>query len=597
MNMESDHSKLHRFLQHRHVPYLTPLEKMLMRFSSGERVILYVLGILLAVSTFFLFVGASRALSIQVPARGGSITEGIVGPARFINPLIALSQPDRDLSALVYSGLTRTLPDGSIVADLASSYEISEDGTMYTFHLRPDATFQDGTPVLAADVVFTIQKAKDPEIKSPLRADWDGVSMSTPDSHTIVFTLPHPYAPFIESTSVGILPKHLWENVSAQEFPFSSYNTHPIGTGPYKVVSVDTDPTGVPTRYELTPFTKFALGEAFIKKITIQSYANEDQLASAYKDGRIESLAGISPSNMDVFSTNKSRLARVALPRSFGIFLNQSRNPELADQSVRNALNAAIDKDALVDTALEGFGVPLDGPIPPGILDHTPPATPEHFTSTQTHATSTTSDTAQEARAILTKGGWTFNEDTGVWSKKKDILEISLSTADEPELAATAQAVASAWRTAGIKVSVHTYPLSELNTTVIRPRAYDAVLFGEVVGRTVDLFAFWHSSQRNDPGLNVALYANSKADSLLTQARTTSDESARAKLYEQFDAIVKKDQPAVFLYAPEFIYIVPSKLKGVELGALTSPSERFSNVYRWYIDTAYVWDVFVDYQL
>ena len=143
-------------------------------------------------------------------------------------------------------------------------------------------------------------------------------------------------------------------------------------------------------------------------------------------------------------------------------------------------------------------------------------------------------------------------------------------------------------------MDVRVYPLSELNTNVIRPRAYEAILFGEVVGRTADLFAFWHSSQRNDPGLNLALYANSKVDALLSSARATTDEKNREKLYGQFAAAIEKDRPAVFLYAPEFIYVVPQRLRGIELGSLSSAAERFLNVYRWYTDTERVWSIFTD---
>jgi peptide/nickel transport system substrate-binding protein len=136
--------------------------------------------------------------------------------------------------------------------------------------------------------------------------------------------------------------------------------------------------------------------------------------------------------------------------------------------------------------------------------------------------------------------------------------------------------------------------LSELNTSIIRPRSYDAILFGEVVGREGDLFAFWHSSQRNDPGLNLAMYANAKADSLLTQARATTDQKQRDTLYEQFAAVVQKDSAAVFLYAPNFLYVVPNNIRGIELGALTTPGERFINVFEWYTDTERVWEIFAN---
>ena len=187
-----------------------------------------------------------------------------------------------------------------------------------------------------------------------------------------------------------------------------------------------------------------------------------------------------------------------------------------------------------------------------------------------------------------------MEEKKKVGRKKGAVLKFTLATVDEPELAATAETLATAWREAGIVVDVHVYPIAELNSVVLRPRNYEALLFGEVVGRALDLFAFWHSSQRNDPGLNIALYTNAKVDALLAKARATTNEREREKLYEKFIEDVAEDQPAIFLYAPKFIYVVPKKLEGVELGALNQPSERFLNVFEWYTDTEKVWNIFSD---
>ena len=241
-------------LRPRSLSRFAPLENMMRTFSPAERLLLYGFTIALALSTLALLAGANAAVSVHVPSSGGSLTEGEVGPARFINPILTMSQADEDLTELIYSGLTRALPDGSIIPDLASTYDVSADGTQYTFKLRDNATFQDGTPVTSADVMFTIQAAQNPDIKSSHRADWEGVKVNAPDAHTITFTLPRPYAPFIENTTLGILPKHVWEDTSAEEFPFSPANTRPVGSGPYRVSSMDTNSTGSITRYNLTAF-------------------------------------------------------------------------------------------------------------------------------------------------------------------------------------------------------------------------------------------------------------------------------------------------------------------------------------------------------
>jgi len=579
------------------MPFLRRFEEILNRFSPAERLLLYALSAVLAVSALILVVEASHGFSVVIPAQGGSLLEGEVGPARFINPVLALSQADQDLTQLVYSGLVRPEADGSYVPDLAQGYTISDDGTVYTFTLRPNATFQDGSKVTSADVAFTIQLAQNPSIKSPQQADWQGVQVSTPDAETVVFTLPHPYAPFLQNATLGILPKSLWQNVSAEEFPFSPLNTHPIGSGPYEVKSFQTDSTGSPTRYDLVPFPQFALGKPFISHVTFLFYPDTSSLIQAYNAGRINAIASVNPMDLPHLKGSDGELLQVPLPRVYGIFFNQSHNPVLADAAVRSALDAAVDKQVLVNDILGGFGVTLDGPIPPGILGEAPQTS--ILKSPFSVAASTSPVVAaniSSAQSILQKGGWNFSSTTSAWTKgtgkKEQTLSLTLATADQPELVATANAVATAWKSAGIQVTVQVYPLADFNNTILRPRSYDAVLFGQVVGRTVDLFAFWNSTQRNDPGLNLAMYANSQADSLLSQARGESDQNARDTLYQEFAQQLQKDEPAVFLYAPDFLYVVPQGMQGLQLGALTTPAERYLNVYQWYDETTRVWDVF-----
>lgn len=558
--------------------------------SPFERLVLYILTAILGISTLALLAGANAAVSVTVPSHGGSLTEGLLGPARFLNPLIPMSQADADISALVYSGLTRALPDGRIIPDLASSYEISPDGTSYTFILREDAVFHDGEPVTSADILFTVQSAQNPDIKSSHRADWEGVSVSTPDEKTVIFKLPRAYAPFIQNTTMGILPKHLWSEVTAEEFPFSPLNTNPIGSGPFQISKVETSQTGSATRYELEAFKDFTLGVPYLRRISFVFYPNEDALIRAFNRGDVDSIAGITPDELGGLEREDISTLTVPLPRIFGVFFNQGRNAVLADAAVRNALDAAVIKERVVESVLHGYGVAVDSPVPPHVLSlgGTSPAR----TVAAEVSTVFTEDSIGNARTFLERGGWKWNEATASWTKGSATLSFTLATADAPELVATANAVVEAWKRLGVKVEVQIYPISELNTSVLRPREYDAILFGEVVGRELDLFAFWHSSQRNDPGLNLALYTNSQADSLLSQARAATNPAEREKLYKDFAALVQKDMPAVFLYSPEFLYAIPRDLSGVELGALTTPSERFITAHKWYTDTEKVWSVF-----
>jgi peptide/nickel transport system substrate-binding protein len=583
--------------------HFSKLETVLRSFSPAERLLLYICSAMLALSTIALLSKVNTAVSVIQPTRGGSYTEGIVEPPRFINPVLALSKSDSDLTQLIYSGLTRAIPmdtdaqskiNGSIMPDLSESFDISDDGTRYTFILRRDARFHDGTPVTSRDVMFTIQTIQKPEIKSPRRADWEGVAVSAPDERTIIFQLQRAYAPFLENTTIGILPKHLWSSVSVEEFGFHTLNTHPVGSGPYKVDNIQTDGTGAATNYKLSSFGKFALGVPYLNKINLYFYPNEEALIKAFNAGKVTGLAGITPAGVSSLNLSDSIVMRSPLPRVFGIFFNQGHAPVLLDASVRAALTIAIDKNAIVDSILNGYGVALDGPVPPGIL--------KNQSQSKSEAPLSASERSAKARDTLSRGGWVYDEKASLWTKKsakggsaaggKQVLSLSLTTSDAPELSATVNKVSEFWRAAGIDVNVKIYPLSELNANIIRPRAYDTIFFGEVTGRSLDLFAFWHSSQRNDPGLNLAMYANSKTDALLANARALTSRKDREDIYDSFSAIIAEDQPAIFLYSPEFIYVVPKKLQGIRLGTLATPAERFQNVYQWYQDSERVWNFF-----
>lgn len=568
------------------LPFFERLDGARHSFSKTERLFFGAFCALLAGSTLALVAQANNFFLVEVPRRGGAFTEGIIGTPRFINPLLAASDADRDLTALVYAGLLRATPEGELVPDLAERYEISEDSRSYTFWIKQNAVFHDGAPVTADDVIFTIQKAQDPLIKSVKRANWEGVIAEKINEREVRLTSKQPYAPFLENATIGILPKHLWKNIDAESFQFNPLNGTPVGAGPYRIVRVDENASRVPTAVTLAPFEKYTIGAPYIAQIMLRFYGNETTLLDAFSKGEIESMGGISPSEARTLQEKGVSARKTPLPRVFGVFFNQNQSKVLSDKAVRQALEKAIDKEKLVQHVLGGYGTPIDGPIPELIPDAINMNTAEVM-----------SDRIAEARSLLENAKWKLNTDTGMMEKKDGketrALSFSLATVATPELKKAAEFVATAWRAAGAQVELKFYDLSDLNQTVIRPRAYDALLFGEVVGRDLDLFAFWHSSQRNDPGLNIARYTNIKADRLLEEARTAQERNKRDEALRAFSEELRKDVPAVFLYSPDFIYILPEKVQNLPLGRLSVPHERFLNIHRAYINTEKVWPFFI----
>lgn len=558
-------------------------------FSPVEKALFWLFAGLFTASALVLLYRANDLFIVDVPAAGGELTEGVIGTPHLANPLFAISEADKDIVSLVYAGLMKVESDGRLVPELAKSYTVSEDGKTYTFTLRNGVTFHDGEPITADDVEFTIRKAVDPAVKSPKRANWEGVIISVPNPEQIVFTLRQPYAAFLESTTLGVLPKHLWKVLDPEQFAFSQYNAQPIGAGPYKIEVVKKNNLGVPTQYSFVPFEQYALGSPLISKLTFTFYPSEEAAIEGYGIGEIEALNTLTPQKADSVKKPGSTILQAALPRIFGVFFNQNQNALFTQKEVRAALEMAVDRDEIVASVLNGYGSPLTGPIPADFLT-------DLSASSTNPVSASASSTAhvEDAKKLLAKNGWKLG-DNGVMQKtvKKttSTLAFTLSTTNSEDLIKTAQLLKKQWEMIGAKVDIASSESGEFNQTVLRPRKYESLLFGEVVGRNLDLYAFWHSSQRNDPGLNIALYTNAKADKLLEQARSESDGTKRAKLISQFTQELSKDQPAIFLYSPSFLYLLPNKVQNVQLTKTSDPSERFAEIERWFINTERVWKI------
>ncbi|HEY4528641.1 MAG TPA: peptide ABC transporter substrate-binding protein [Candidatus Paceibacterota bacterium] len=567
------------------LPKEKPINRAIHSFTPAERTIFYISVVLFVVNGFLLSTEVSNAFLEKIPTSGGTLVEGIVGNPRFINPVLALSDADKNMTALVYSGLMRLDENGRAVPDLAESVSLSEDKLTYRAVLREGAHFQDGTIVTADDIVFTISKIADPLIKSPRKGNWEGVTIEKIDEKTVSFRLKKPYTPFIYNLSIGILPKEIWKNVTADEFTFSQFNTLPIGSGPYKVSRVERNSGGIPDYYELESFDS-GTGKPFIKKLVLRFYSSEAELADAYGNGDVESVGGLSAENLLNINKNGAKVLQTPLPRVFALFFNQSKSAALRDQSVRLALRVASPKERIIEEVFGGNAKPISGPLPAGLY----PWTTEIFGQPL-------EERVNAAAKILESAGWKKGP-SGILEKKSGSetikLSFSISTGDAPELRAAAELLKAVWQPLGIEVKILTFESGELNQSVIRTRQFDALLFGELVGREADLYPFWHSSQRTDPGLNIALYANSKADKLLEEARVARNLGDAEESMKAFYEEVARDAPAIFLYTPNFVYILPEKVKSAELSALGASHERFSTIREWYIETDRVWKIFLN---
>lgn len=549
-------------------------------FSRSEKIRIVTSGTIATGSFLALAIILIIRFTIPVPDTGGTLREGAIHEPRFINPVYASTDTDRDISNLVFSKLIRYSTSGAPEMDLAERVEVSDDGKEYTVTLREGILWHDGEAFSADDVVFTIHLIQDSAYKSPLRGNWQGVTIEKIDEKTLRFVLRQPYAPFMENLAIGILPEHLWKKIPRESAILSDLNLKPVGTGPYQFEKFSHLDDGTITSVVLTQNEHYHLEGPYLNEIRFSFYPDEEHLEAAYRKNDIDSFVIFSKKTADDISELDVNTYPLKLPKLFAVFLNASTQPALGRIKVRQALGAAIDREALIGKTLASGGTVVNSAIPAGTFGHNEEIPPIEFDP-------------DEARHLLSQDGWKLNESTGSLErsegsgKKKTVqkLELRLATSDAKDLAQAADLIADMWRAIGAKVEVTKLEVNDLEANVIRPRNYELLLFGEVFGHDPDPFAFWHTSQLKDPGLNIALYANTKVDKLLEDARRTRDPETREAKYREFQDIIANDVATIFLYSPMHYYAVRKSILGIKINSLTLTDERFSDINRWYEET------------
>jgi len=642
--------------------------------KKSEKIFLGVLGFIFISSLVWFYISFTNNNTNIVPEFGGTHVEGIIGQPSSINPIYAPnSDAERMMTELIFSGLYKYDSLGQVVPDLAlSKPEIKEGGTVYEIYFRDDALWHDLKPLTADDIIYTVRIMQDPEYKSSLRANWIGVTVEKISDHGVRFRLKNAYPDFLERLTFKVIPQHIWNDLTAAQFPFSPYNFKPIGSGPYQIKdfqdSIKQDNKGKFVSIRLTAFTKFHLGRPNIKTVIFNFYDDDKALIKAANEGKITGF--VNRNNASLLNPSFASY-KFLMPRYFALFFNtQGQNKILSNKLIRQALNYATNKADIINSVLKSEAFKVDSPILPDVYGYNAPEKTYDFNQ-------------DKAKEMLSKAGykevngkWEKTEKTGLLTKNleaksvgeevktlqkclislntsnekiypeekitgtfdtatvkavnrlqekyrtelldpdkisnptgvvkartrellnrlcapsmnnTDNLKISISTIDDAILKQVAQKIQEQWQAIGVETEVKIFSLSDLKQTALVPRNYDAVLFGEVLGSVPDPFPFWHSSQGNDPGLNLSVYKNEEVDKLLEKARQENDMAARVEKLEKAQNLIIDDAPAIFLYNPYNNYFANKNIKGIKEGNIVDIPKIFSDFNNWYINTRRAW--------
>ena len=522
----------------------------------------------------------SRAGQTETAAPGGKYTEGLVGQPKNINPLLSpANDVDADLTKIIYSGLYDFDSTLNLIPDLASQLpEISADGKIYTIKLKDNIVWHDGTPLTASDVVYTYQLIQDPEFASPLRFSWNKVEVEKVDELTVKLTIRESSATFIANLTVGIIPKHIWESVGSNNFALSKFNLQPIGSGPFKITEIKRGRDGDIQTIMLERFSKYHKGEAFLDGVEFKFYETNDELINAYQSRSVQGL-GYQPYDRNLFIRPRESLRKISLtlPQYQAVFINQTKNPAgLGDARIRLALAKAVDKQKIIDEVYAGAAEEAYGPILPRYLGY----------HEQIPGADMNIYGLDRAKQLLDEAGFPINPETGLRTDKEGrILTLNLATNNFSPNVRVAEILKEMWEALGIQIILNIETIADLEEGFIRPRNYELLLFSENVGADPDPYAYWHSSQVRDPGLNLTSFAVSEADKLLVEARVNQPAEDRAAKYRKFQELFVGQIPAIFLNQNVFVYNIPAKIKGLELNTVVTPADRFANIDNWHVKT------------
>ena len=522
---------------------------------------------------------ATGGVILQQPEQGGVYTEALVGSLGRLNPLLDWNNTaDRDVDSLLFSGLIRFDERGWPHADLAESWGVSQDGTIYNFTIRPDAVWHDGMPVSSDDVIFTIEMMKSAGSLYPqdIKDLWGRVEVTRLNEKNLKFTLPEPYVPFLDYLTFGVVPKHLLESIPPDQLASAEFNINPVGSGPYQFDQLIVE-NGQIQGVVLTLSTNYHGTPGFIEQVVFRYYPTAAEAFDAYRQGDVFAVGQITPDVLDAaLEEPELSFYTTRLPQ-MGFVLFNLADPEtqfLQDPNLRRALMLGLNRPNIITTVMHGQAFVADSPILPGSWAYFDGI--EKFEYDPDAATSL----LKTEGYVIPAGGSDVRAKDGV------PLAFTMVHPDDDVHTQIAEAIQEQWGRIGVRVELDAQPYDQLVLMTLASRDFQAALVDLNLSRTPDPdpYPFWHQAEAVG-GQNYSGWDNRTASEYLEQARVTADYSLRARLYRNFQVVFARDLPALPLYVPVYSYGVDSEVQGVQVGPLYEPSDRLNTFTRWYLLT------------
>ena len=497
------------------------------------------------------------------PAFGDAIVEGTIGEASTLIPILATDSSSHAVAAQIYNGLVKYDKNLNIVRDLAESFAVSADGLEINFHLRKGVKWHDGAPFGARDVLYTYHVIIDPKTPTAYSEDFKQVkSVEALDENTVRVRYAKPFAPALASWGVNILPAHLLEGRDITKSPLAR---QPVGTGPYRFKEWVAG-----QKIVLESNREYFEGRPYIDRYIYRVIPDTSTMYMELKSGSID-LMSLTPVQFARQTTTQdftSRFNKYRYPSSGYVYMGYNlRHPLFRDKRIRQALTAAINKDELIRGVLFGMGQKALGPIVPGRWAYNP----------------NVRDIAYNPRLavrLLAQAGWNRKNESGVLVKDgKPFSFTILTNQGNQQRLLTAQIIQQRLRFVGIDVKIRIVEWATFLKEFVDKGNFEVVMLGWSTSQDPDMFDVWHSSKTKAGELNFIGYNNAEVDRLLEEGRSTFDIEKRKRAYFRIQEILADEQPYTFLYVPDALPVVSSRIRGVE----PAPAGIGHNQIKWFV--------------
>jgi peptide/nickel transport system substrate-binding protein len=497
-----------------------------------------------------------------------------------LNPLYASLNPvDADITSLIFEGLVRINDYGEPVPQLAESWVISNDGLEYVFTLRQDILWHDGTPFTADDVLYTTSLLHSPAFdgQAELGAFWRTIETEKLRSNIVRFRLTQPLSSFLVNLTIGILPEHALRGTTADRLASHPFNLSPIGTGAYQLeafgsvdgVTLQQVDLRVAPNYRLRPEGRDGFA---IERVRFMLYEQPEQAQRALRDGIVDAYAPRMTSERLNLLNIRGATTLTTIAPSVGVILFNWQEPEgvrfFVEQRVRLALQRGLNRANPVEANLANQAILADSPILVGTWGYKAGNFP-------------TPDLAQALSLIQNANLQTPSLNGESPSAASEIYAFTILTPDVPALVALAQEIATQWSQLKLRVTVEALPFADYQARLERGEFQTAIV-ELALSSDADVFAYWHVGQAPD-GKNYGSVSDDRLSDLLERARRDPYGINRIQLYHRFQDLFIERAIALPLYYPLFSYTVSQRVSNVQLGFISTPSDRFRSLASWEI--------------